>query len=401
MRSTRRPWGAHGSSAGPARRVGALSAALALTVAPAALCAPALAASGGAASAVGGPLLAGRGVAVQPLPGAPALPQRLTAKSWLVADLTSGAVLAAKGAHVRHLPASTLKTLTAATLIPRLDPHATFRATNRDASVDGTRVGLVPKMRYSIRKLFQAMLIMSANDAADALAEANGGIAKTVAQMNATAARLQAYDTHADTPSGLDGPHESTSAYDLALIWRHDWQLPAFRKYLTTVRTAMPAPHHKHYQIYTHNYLLTTFRGDLGGKNGYTVAARATYVGVARRAGHTILISLMDAYPDFWPDARALFGWGFQADGKVTPVGQLVGPEPSRAVPPAAQPVAASIAHPSATGAGAVSDDGRYAELAALSASVVALGWLAVRRQRRMRRARRPRGWPPLNRPLR
>lgn len=345
-------------------------------------CPPAAATGGGVNSTVGGPLLAGRGIAVQPTPGVPALPANLTAKSWLVADLTTGQVLAAQDAHVRHLPASTLKTLTAATLIPRLSPTATFRTTNRDASVDGTRVGLVPGMRYSVRKLFQAMLIMSANDAADALAQANGGMDRTVAQMNAMAARLQADDTHADTPSGLDGPGESTSAYDLALIWRHDWTLPAFRRYLSTVRTHIPAPHHKRYEIYTHNYLLTTFRGDLGGKNGYTVAAHATYVGAARRAGHTILVSLMDANPDFWPDARALFTWGFQADGRATPVGQLVEPATAQPAQPAARPVSAAYADTSASGAGAVSHDGRYFEYTALAVSLAVLAFVAVRRRR-------------------
>jgi D-alanyl-D-alanine carboxypeptidase (penicillin-binding protein 5/6) len=361
----------------------AVTAAVPGLLASAGLATPAGAVTGGAGSAVGGPLLAGRGVVVQPLSGAPELPTHLTAKSWLVADLDTGEVLAARGAHVRHLPASTLKVLTAATLIPRLDPSASFTATRRDATVDGTRVGLVPGLRYSIHKLFQAMLIMSANDAADALAEANGGIGRTVADMNAEAARLQAYDTHADTPSGLDGPGESTSAYDLALIWRQAYSLPAFRHYVTTVRTLINAPRHKHYEIYTHNYLLTTYPGDMGGKNGYTVAARATYVGVARRHGHTILISLMDAYPDFWPDARALFGWGFQADGNVSPVGELVPPVPDRTAPVTVRPVAAAATRPSASAPGAVSGDGRLASLSILGASLIILGLVVTRRRRR------------------
>jgi D-alanyl-D-alanine carboxypeptidase (penicillin-binding protein 5/6) len=254
--------------------------------------------------------------------------------SWLVADADTGAVLAAKAPHRRFLPASTLKTLTAVTLLPLLDPTATTKATDVDASVDGSKVGLVPGMSYSLDTLFTAMLVVSGNDAADALAEAAGGIPHTVDLMNAEALHLQAYDTLARTPSGLDAPGETTSAYDLALIGRAGLALPQFRHYVSVVRSTVPAPHHKHFEIYTHNRLLTTFPGDIGIKNGYTVKAGATYVGAATRNGHTIIVTLMNAHPDFWPQAKALLAWGIRARGLVEPVGTLVGPA---APPPGAQ----------------------------------------------------------------
>jgi D-alanyl-D-alanine carboxypeptidase (penicillin-binding protein 5/6) len=276
---------------------------------------------------VGGPLLTGHGVVVQPLAGAPALPTDLTSSSWLVADLDTGQVLAAKAPPEKYLPASTLKTLTAVTLIPRLDPNQLVKATYHDAVVDGSKVGLVPGMSYSVRKLLTAMLVVSGNDAADALADAAGGIGKTVRLMNGEATHLQAYDTFARTPSGLDGPGESTSAYDLALIARAGLQMPDFRRYVGTIKSTVPAPHHKHFQIYTHNRLLTSYRGAIGVKNGYTVAAQATYVGAATRHGHTIVVTLMHANPYFWPEARSLLDWGFAAEGKVEPVGTLVDPQ--------------------------------------------------------------------------
>src|SRR4051812_9575774 len=148
-----------------------------------------------AAGVVGGPLLGGRGVVVEPLGDAPALPRGLSAASWLVADADTGVVLAARAAHVPRLPASTLKVLTALALLPRLDPATVVRATYDDAAVDGTKVGLVQGMRYTVDTLFASMLVVSANDAAGALAEAAGGTRRTVALMNATARRLQAYDT--------------------------------------------------------------------------------------------------------------------------------------------------------------------------------------------------------------
>jgi D-alanyl-D-alanine carboxypeptidase (penicillin-binding protein 5/6) len=341
---------------------------------------------------VGGPLLARHGVVVLPGAGAPRLPAGITARAWLVADADTGAVLAARDAHGRYLPASTLKTLTAVTLIPRLDPHRLVQATYQDAAVDGSKVGLVPGMRYTVDSLFTAMLVVSGNDAADALAGAAGGIRRTVDLMNAEAAHLQAYDTLARTPSGLDGPGESTSAYDLALIARAGLALPAFRRYVSTVQGEMAAPHHKHFQIYTHNRLLTTYPGDIGIKNGYTVAADATYVGAARRHGHTILVTLLHANPNFWPEAKNLLDWGFRALGHVTPVGTLVGP----AAPPAARPAAAAKAH-RAAGARTIELSARSSAvpvwpLVALSFSAgVAAVVTARRHRRRPRRLALPR----------
>jgi len=308
--------------------VASFAAACLLLGAPAASATPTT-----ARDAVGGPLLGTDDVVVSPGPGAPSLPGGLDMGSWLVADADTGAVLAAKAPHRRFLPASTLKTLTALTLLPLLDPASTTKATQADASVDGSKVGLVPGMSYTLDTLFTAMLVVSGNDAADALAEAAGGIPHTVDLMNAEALHLQAFDTVARTPSGLDAPDESTSAYDLALIGRAGLALPEFRRYVSVVRSTVPAPHHKHFEIYTHNRLLTTFRGDIGVKNGYTVKAGATYIGAATRNGHTIIVTLMNARPDFWPQAKALLSWGFRARGLVEPIGTLVGP----AVPAAEQ----------------------------------------------------------------
>src|SRR4051812_26497753 len=94
-----------------------LAACIAVAAAPtSALATP----HGGTTTPVGGPLLGSTDVVVQPLAGAPALPKpsALPAASWLVANLTTGQILAAKNPHGRFLPASTLKTLTALTLIP-------------------------------------------------------------------------------------------------------------------------------------------------------------------------------------------------------------------------------------------------------------------------------------------
>jgi serine-type D-Ala-D-Ala carboxypeptidase (penicillin-binding protein 5/6) len=350
---------------------------------------------------IGGPLLASTGVIVRPLTDAPPLPPaaNLPASSWLVANLTTGQVLAAKDPHGKFLPASTLKTLTALTLLPKLNPQSAFRVTDTDERVDGTRAGLVAGMSYPIKTLFTCMLEMSANDAADALAQANGGIRRTVRQMNAKALELQADDTNADTPSGLDGVGETTSAYDLALIAQADYKIPAFRHYLSLTHSTIPAPHHKHFQIQSHNNLLTTYRGDIGGKNGYTVAAQATYVGAATRHGQTILVTLMHAYPIWWPMAADLLNWGFKANGKVNPIGQLVSPlEPRKAkVKPAVLVGHAAVIHAKAASGHALGISwpkitARIVEIAAGAVVLILLiSAVIIRRRRRRYRRYRPR----------
>ena len=275
---------------------------------------------------VGGSKLAARGVVVSPL--APRLPATAAA-GWLVADLTTGQVLAAKDPHGRYAPASTLKTLTATTLIPKLDSHRQVVPTWDDVNVDGSKVGLVEHVAYPIGQLFTAMLVVSGNDAANTLAGANGGIAKTVEEMNAEATRLHAFDTHAVNANGLDDPHQLSSAYDLALIARAGMQLPAFRDYVQTKHAHIRGPGGRTIAISSHDKLLYNYAGAIGIKNGYTVKARATFVGAATRGGHTLVVTLMRTNPRYWPEAAALLDWGFAATAAgAESVGELVDPAP-------------------------------------------------------------------------
>jgi D-alanyl-D-alanine carboxypeptidase (penicillin-binding protein 5/6) len=295
---------------------------------------------------VGGPQLGSRGVVVDHSAGL--RPPKIGASSYLIADGDTGEVLAAKDPHGRYLPASAIKALTAVALIPRLDPAATIRPTRRTCDVEGTKVGMTPKLEYRVSDLFKATLMVSGNDASLGLTQAHGGLRRTLDTMNGEARRLQANDTLAGSPHGLDVDlglsvkTQHTSAYDLALIMRQGLKLPDFREYIGTVHARWPTvPTKKQrkrgvrtasYPLYSHDRLLPgeshEYRGMIGGKNGYTNAARQTFVGAARRDGHTIIISLMHS-PTLWPYATRLLDWGFKARGQVKPVGNLVDPLPA------------------------------------------------------------------------
>jgi D-alanyl-D-alanine carboxypeptidase (penicillin-binding protein 5/6) len=373
---------------------------LGLLAAPSAASADPISSSG---DIIGGPLLGGSGPIVDLRPGLPPLPP-ITATSFVVADADSGEVLAAQNAHQKLAPASTLKTLTAITLIPRLEPGKPTMAQRDAPSTDGTKAGIVAGTVYKVSDLFTAMLMMSANDAAVALADANGGLPKTLNEMNAEAAHLQALDTVARTPNGLDAPGQSSSAYDLALIFRAGLGNAQFRHYLSLKRAAFPAPGGASFQIQTHDRLLDGYPGMVGGKNGYTVAAQASYVGAATRDGHTIIVAVMRDQPNFWNEVKALLDWGFAVDGAASPVGELVGPAqppPSSAPSPTTQVAGgpggaagppASIAATGSTGDGARGDNSGLPVGGILMWTAVGIGglvFLAACGQLAFRRRRR------------
>ncbi|HVE62174.1 MAG TPA: serine hydrolase [Mycobacteriales bacterium] len=374
----------------------------ACTIAAAVPTAAAAAPDRGAQSSVGGALLGRDGTVVLPGPGAPLLPAGVSAKSWVVADLGSGEVLAARDAHGRYLPASTMKTLTAIALIPEVERGALHRARFEDVNVEGSKVGLVPGEFYRVDTLFQAMLVVSGNDAANSLATAVGGTARALALMNATARRLQAFDTVARNPSGLDSAEQLTSAYDLALITRAGMTMPSYRTYVGTLRSRINAPGGKSFEIYNHNKLLTRYAGTTGGKTGYTVQARRTFVVTAQRGGREIVVAMLRS-ETMLPDATKLLDWGFAAAGRVTPVGRLVEPlaeETGQGLSPTTSSVIAPLAERS-TGMApqhrgvdaaprAVAAAGSAVPLKVVvpAGTIVVLGALTMLRRRQIRRRR-------------
>src|ERR1700722_14630787 len=296
------------------------------------------------AGPVGGAQLGSKGVVVDnPSHSAPGLPN-IKASAFVVADAGTGQVLAAKDPHGLYRPASTLKMLTAVTLIPLLNPDATVVASKQATSTVPNVVGLVAGRAYKISDLFTALLTISPNDAAIALTQAAGSFGEGMSLINGEARHLQADDTVAVDPNGLDAPGQHTSAYDLALIARQALKLPAFLKYDQTRSARFVVARRKAVQLYNQNTLLTTYPGAVGGKIGWTNAAGATYVGMATRHGVTLIVTLLHcpALTEITA-AEKLLNWGFAADGKVAAVGTLVGPaEPPSAVASAAAAASAS-----------------------------------------------------------
>jgi D-alanyl-D-alanine carboxypeptidase (penicillin-binding protein 5/6) len=294
-------------------------------------------------STVGGAGLDTRGLVT--VAGAPALPAGIDARGWLVADAGTGEVLGAQDPHGRYYPASTLKTLTLLTLAPALDHALVIEGTTDDEAIEGSRVGLVHGGRYSVDLLFRALVMQSGNDAANALARSAGGVGVTLEAMNATAARIGAFDTVAGTPSGLDVAGQSSSPYDLALIMRQVIADPYMLAVLQTRTAEIPGVEGlaTAYQIQNQDTLLDSYPGTLAGKTGFTDAARHTFVAAAERDGRRLVVSLMQAERrpvHELQQATLLLDWGFATARDASGVGRLVEPGEVSAVaaPPTSVP---------------------------------------------------------------
>ncbi|OBA62782.1 D-alanyl-D-alanine carboxypeptidase [Mycobacterium sp. 1100029.7] len=280
--------------------------------------------------AVGGDALSSCGIVAAP--DTPALPTDVSADAWLVADLDTGAVIAAKDPHARHRPASIIKVLVAMASLNALPLNKTVTGTSDDAAAEGTKVGVDDGGVYTVNQLLHGLLMHSGNDAAHALAMQLGGMQQAVEKINVLAAKLGGRDTRVATPSGLDGPGMSTSAYDIGLFYRYAWQNPTFADIVATRTFDFPGHgDHPGYELENDNQLLYKYPGALGGKTGYTDDAGQTFVGAANHDGRRLVAVLMHGTrvpiaP--WEQAAHLLDYGF-ATPQGTQVGSLIEPDPS------------------------------------------------------------------------
>jgi D-alanyl-D-alanine carboxypeptidase (penicillin-binding protein 5/6) len=256
-----------------------------------------------------------------PIPAGPA-------PNWLIADLDSGQILAEQNGYAATPPASTIKVLLAMVALDELNLDDTVVASPADTAVECNCVGIKAGHSYTTHQLLEGLLLVSGNDAANALADMLGGPEAAVAKMNAKAAAVGATGTHASTPSGLDGPGGpgASTPHDLAAIFRAAMANPVFAEITAQPAATFPTDSGDR-PIVNMNELLARYPGAFGGKTGFTDAARKTYVGAADRDGRRLVVAMMyglirEGGPTYWDQAGALLDWGF-AQGPMAGVGSL------------------------------------------------------------------------------
>ena len=239
------------------------------------------------------------------------------AQAWIVADIDSGTVLAGREMYGARPPASTIKVLLALTALDELNLDSTVVASPAAANAECNCAGLVAGRTYTVRQLLEAALLVSGNDAAHALADMLGGYDIAVDKMNAKAFAVGANDTHATSPSGLDGPGGAgwTTPRDLAVIFRAAMANPVFAQITAQPTAVFPAETGERVLV-NQDELLVRYPGAIGGKTGFTNAARKTFVGAAQRDGRRLVIAMMyglvrDGGPTYWDQAAMLLDWGF------------------------------------------------------------------------------------------
>jgi len=150
-------------------------------------------------------------------------------QAWLLADLDNGRILASRNPYEPHAPASTIKALLAMVVLDRLPLTAVIAAQPANTDVECSCVGVKEGRAYTVRQLLDGLLLVSGT-----MREHTGRGTRryqaAVARMNAKAVALGARNTHASSPSGLDGPgmESTTTPFDLAMIYRAALRYPAF-----------------------------------------------------------------------------------------------------------------------------------------------------------------------------
>ena len=246
------------------------------------------------------------------------------AESGIVIDADTGTVLWGQNIHNQYFPASITKIMTALIVIETcsLDETVTF-SHNAVFNVEAgsSNAGINEGDKLSVKDCLYALLLKSANEAANALAEHVAGSTEAFADMmNVKAKELGCTDTHFANPSGLNDPEHYTSTYDMALIARAAFLNPTFEEIDSTAYYKLPPnsinpegltiyPGHKMLKKSTPYY----YPGIVGGKTGYTTLAGNTLVTCARKNGlKLIAVILKGSTPQYWTDTKNLLDFGFE-----------------------------------------------------------------------------------------
>ncbi|MGI8663962.1 MAG: D-alanyl-D-alanine carboxypeptidase family protein [Acidimicrobiales bacterium] len=238
-------------------------------------------------------------------------------KAYVVVDVDTGNVIASQDARTLHLPASTVKLMTALIAAERLPPDDLVPISALAASMPARKINVKTGQTWKLNDLMHCLLMISANDAAVAIAERVGGTVdgfKAIAQ--ATAARLGLADNSMfNDPAGLDDEfaHDGgslTSGRDLAIVARAVLARPDLMGIIGTQDYRFDGGDGVSHHFTNHNLFLGMYQGATGMKTGTTDKAGSTFVGSASRGGRTMLVVELDA-PDPYATAAQLLDQGF------------------------------------------------------------------------------------------
>ncbi|GCE05829.1 serine hydrolase [Dictyobacter aurantiacus] len=263
-------------------------------------------------------------VIVPPNNNHPAPPTLATSAYLLDAD--TGVTLYAHNPFM-HIPMmSTTKLMTAQLAIEHgnLDQQVTITPTiNRDLqtlSADSSLMGIKPGETYSIRELLYGLLLVSGNDAALVIADADAGsVPKFVDEMNQRAQQFGLHDTHYRNPHGLQEDNHYSSAHDLAVLGQHVFSNALIRQISSTKEYHIVGnKQHAEHFLENGDQFLYWYPGVDGGKTGWDAGANFLQVISCTRNNHHLIGVVMHT-ADWWTDMRDLMNYGFSTFTWLSP----------------------------------------------------------------------------------
>jgi len=245
---------------------------------------------------------------------------KISAKAAILMDAQTGKILYEKNANTIMPMASTTKIMTTLLSLESGNLDDYFVVDPTAIKVEGSSMGLVEGDSVTKRILCYGMMLPSGNDAANSTAvKIAGSIDKFIVMMNERAKKIGMVNTNFVTPSGLDDytdKHYST-AYDMALLTQEALKNPTFREICSTknARLEYGNPPYARW-LQNSNKLLTSCKGVIGVKTGFTDKAKRCLVSACKRDGATLICVTLNDSND-WRDHSNLYDFGFSQIKKV------------------------------------------------------------------------------------
>lgn len=241
---------------------------------------------------------------------------QISAKAALFTDTKSGEVLYGKNIHDKLPVASLVKVMTALIALEHKSMEYEFGVSMRAAEMEPDKMLLIAGEKLTLRELLDGIFLISANDAAEVLAEGTtGNREEFIKLMNDKAKQLGLKNTHFANPTGLDEDTGSaySTVYDLAILTRYlIRRYPQVVEISKTEHIYLPqTENHQDYDMYSGINLLTTYPGVVGFKTGYTPEAGLTLITLARKNGHEIMGVLLGSVLRR-DEARELLDYSFK-----------------------------------------------------------------------------------------
>ena len=221
----------------------------------------------------------------------------ILAKAALLVDVETDAIAYGKNEHQELYPASLTKIMTALLVLEAveegnlsMDQEVTAAASAFvGLSADGSTANIKVGETMSVRNLMYCMLVVSANEACNILAEAvSGSVEAFVDDMNEKAEELGCENTHFMNPNGLHDPQHYTSAWDMYLMTKAAMAYPDFMEICDTANVIIPATNMSgERSLWTTNHLLSNWRV-IGYRNS---EAHGIKTGSTDAAGHCLVSS--------------------------------------------------------------------------------------------------------------